>query len=216
MSAQQPSSEPPWLGRNFYKGGYSSRGFKSDEVGNGSEGRRTAEGTILEIRMILRMEMMPMVGTDATDVVRAELHQERGATRGHKPHWDIGAKDERGQQYDSQNIRSPSVTVPSLHDWGRHHARVSVIVPLDTVASRCCTQTEIRGGAGAVSSSSGVLRSPHAENQWRDAEAKKQQYILGSFGDFSSVGSDDIPDGIVRSARVKCPLHQQVTTPGDY
>ncbi len=216
MRAQRPSSESPWLGGDFYKGGYSSRGFKSDEVGNGSEGGRTAEGTMLEIRMILRMEMMPMVGRDPTNVVRAELHQERGATRRHEPHWDIGAKDERGQQYDSQNISSPSVTVPSLHDCGCHHARVSAIVPLDTVASRCCTQAKIRGGAGAVNSSSGVLRNPHAENQWRDAEAKKQQYILGSIGDFSSVGSDGISDGIVNSALVKCPLHQQVTTPGDY
>lgn len=115
MSAERPRSQPPWLSGNLHKGGYSSGGFKSDEVGNGSRGRRTAEGTILEIRMTLRMVVMPVVGS-AAGVGRTELQKERGATRGHEPHWDIGTKDERGQQYDGQHIGSPNVTEPSLHD----------------------------------------------------------------------------------------------------
>ena len=116
MSAERPRSQPPWLSGNLHKGGYSSRGFKTDEVRNGSQGRRTAEGTILEIRMTLRMVVMPVVGGSAAGVGRTELHQERGATRGHEPRWDIGTKDERGQQYDGLHIGSPKVTEPSLHD----------------------------------------------------------------------------------------------------
>jgi hypothetical protein len=137
VSAKQPGSQPHWVRGNLYKGGYSSSGLKSDEVGNGSQGRRAAEGTVLEIRLTPRMVVMPMVRRSAAGVARTELHQERGATRGHEPNGDIGTKDERGQQYDGQHIGSPGVTQPSLHDWGRHHARVSVIVPVETVASRC-------------------------------------------------------------------------------
>ena len=118
MGAKQPSSRLHWLRGNFYKGGYSPSGFKSDEVGNGSQGRRAAEGTVLEIRLALRMVVMPMVRRSAAGVGRTELHQERGATRRHEAHWDIGTKDKRGQQYDGQDIGSPSVTEPSFHDWG--------------------------------------------------------------------------------------------------
>ena len=128
MSAEQPTNQPPSLGGNSYDGGYSSRGFKCDEVGNRSQCGRTAEGTILEIRLTL--QMVVMVCRSAADVGRTELHQERGATRGHEAHWDIGTKDQRGQQYDGQHIGSPSVTEPSFHDCGRHHARVSAIVPV--------------------------------------------------------------------------------------
>jgi hypothetical protein len=129
VGAEQPSGRLHWLRGNFYKGGYSPSGFKSDEVGNGSQGRCAAEGTVLEIRLAMRMVVMPMVRRSAAGVGRTELHQERGATRGHEPNGDIGTKDERGQQYGGQHIGSPSVTQPSLHDWDRHHARMSVIVP---------------------------------------------------------------------------------------
>ena len=116
MSEERTRSQPPWLSGNLHRGGYSSGGLKSDEVGNGSEGRRTAEGTILEIRMTLRMVVMPVVGGSAAGVGGTELHQERGATRGHEPNGDIGTKDEGGQQYDGRYIGSPSVTQPSFHD----------------------------------------------------------------------------------------------------
>jgi hypothetical protein len=115
VSEERPRRQPPWLSGNLHKGGYSSCGFKSDEVGNGSQGRRTAEGTILEIRMTLRMVVMPVVGRSAAGVGRTELHQERGAARGHEPRWDIGTKHERGQQYDGRHRGSPNVTEPSLH-----------------------------------------------------------------------------------------------------
>jgi hypothetical protein len=130
VSAERPSTQPPWRGGNRYQGGYRSRGFKYDEVGNGTQSRHTAERTVLEIRLTLRMMMIPLVGRSAARVSRTEFHQERGATRGHEPHWDIGTKDQRGQQYDGQHIGSPGVTEPSLHGWGRHHARVSAIVPV--------------------------------------------------------------------------------------
>ena len=97
VRVERPSRKPPWLGGNLHEGGYPSRGFKSDEVGSGPQARRSAEGTILEIRMTLRMVVIPMVGREAVGVGRTELNQERGATRGHEPHWDIGTKDERGQ-----------------------------------------------------------------------------------------------------------------------
>ena len=68
--------------------------------------------------MTLRMVVTSMMGREAAGVVRAELHQERGAARGHESHWDIGTKDERGQQCDGQHIGSPRMTEPSLHAWG--------------------------------------------------------------------------------------------------
>ena len=117
MGAKQPSSRLRWFPGNFYRGGYSPSGFKSDEVGNGPQGRRAAEGTVLEIRLALRMVVMPMVRRSAAGIGCTKLHQERGATRGHEPNGDVGTKDERGQQYDGQHIGSPSVTQPSLHDW---------------------------------------------------------------------------------------------------
>ena len=116
MNAQNPSTRTPSLGGNAYRGGYSPRGFKNGEVGNGAQSGRSAEGTVLEVRLTRRMMVMPVVGSSAAGVSRAELHQERGATRGHEPHGDIGTKDERGQQYNGQHIGSPSVTEPSLHD----------------------------------------------------------------------------------------------------
>ena len=116
MSAKQPISRPRRLCGNFCEGGYSPSRFKSDELGNGSRGRRAAEGTVLEVRLSRRMVVMPMVRSSAAGVGRAELHQERGATRGHEPNGDIGTKDEGGQQYDGRYIGSPSVTQPSFHD----------------------------------------------------------------------------------------------------
>jgi len=135
VSAEHPSIRTLSLGGNCYKGGYSSCELKNDAVGYGSQGRRTAEGTVLKIRLTLRMVVMPMVGRSAAGVARAELHQERGAACGHEPHWDIGTKDEHGQQYDGQHIGSPSVREPSLHDWGRHHARVGAVVPVGASAA---------------------------------------------------------------------------------
>ena len=143
MSPEQPSRQAPRPNGSFYEGRYSSWGLKSDELGNGSRGRCTAEGTVLEIRLTLRMVVMRMVGRSTAGVRRAELHQERSATRRHEAHWDIGAKDERGQQYDGQHIGSPGVTEPSFHDWGRHHARVSAIIPVANVAVRCCISDDV-------------------------------------------------------------------------
>ena len=117
MDAKNPSTRTPSLGGNGYGGGYSPGGFKNDEVGNGAQGGHTAERTVLEIRLTRRVMVMTVVGRSAGSVSRAELHQERGAARGHEPDWDIGTKDERGQQYNGQHIGSPSVTEPSLHDW---------------------------------------------------------------------------------------------------
>jgi hypothetical protein len=118
VSREQPSRRPRRLLRNIYRGGYWSRGPKRDEVGDGSQGRRTAEGTILEIRCLTRrMVLMAMVRRSAS-IRRAELHQERAAARGHESHGDIRAKQKRGQQYDGQHIGTLSLTEPSLHDVG--------------------------------------------------------------------------------------------------
>ena len=117
VSVQRSGKRPCRIGRNVCGGGYLSRGLKPDEVGNGPEGRRTAEGTILEIRLTLRMVVMAVVGKRAA-VRRAELHEERAAVRGHESQGDIGAKQKRGQQYDGQPIGSPDVTEPSFHDLG--------------------------------------------------------------------------------------------------
>ncbi len=141
MSAGQPSTRPCRLGGNLYRGGSSARGFESDEVGNGSRRGSAAEGAILEIRLTLRMVMVSVMGRDITRVGRTELQQERGAARGHEPDWDIGTKDERGQQYDGQHIGSPGVTEPSLHDCGSHDARVSAIVPVGAVSARRRTRS---------------------------------------------------------------------------
>jgi hypothetical protein len=112
-----PSTRPRRLGGNIHGASYWSRGLKYDEVGNRAQSGRTTEGTILEIRLTLRMVVMAMVGRRAA-VRRAELHQERAAARGHESHRDICAKQKRGQQYDGQPIGSPNVTEPSFHDLG--------------------------------------------------------------------------------------------------
>jgi hypothetical protein len=117
VSVQQPGTRACWIGGNICRGGYRSRGLKSDEVGNGSQGGRTAEGTILEIRLTLRMVVMAMVRRSAA-VRWAEFHEERAAARGHESHRDIRTKQKRGQQYAGQHIASPRVTEPSLHDLG--------------------------------------------------------------------------------------------------
>ena len=116
MSAKRPNGRPRRLRGNFYGGGYSPAGFKGDQVGNGSGAGSAAEGTVLEILLTLRMVVMRMVRGSAAGVGGTELHQERGAARGHEPDGDIGTKDEGGQQYDDRDIGSPGVTQRSLHD----------------------------------------------------------------------------------------------------
>jgi hypothetical protein len=91
ISVQRPRTRSCRIGGNICRGGYRSRRLKSDEVGNGPQGRRTAEGTILEIRLTLRMVVMAVVGRSAA-VRRAELHEKRAAARGHESHGDIRAK----------------------------------------------------------------------------------------------------------------------------
>jgi len=113
---ERPSTRPRRLGVNISWEGYRSRRLKSDGVGNGSESRRTAERTILEIRLAGRMVVMAVVRR-STAVRGAEFYQERAAARGHESHGDIRAKQKRGQQYAGQHIPSPSLTDPSLHDW---------------------------------------------------------------------------------------------------
>jgi hypothetical protein len=113
----RPSARPRRLGGSIYRGGYWSRALKGNEVGNGSYSRRTAEGTVLEIRLTLRMVVMAMVGK-STAVRRAELQQEGAPARGHESHGNIGAKQKRGQPYEGRYIGSPSVPEPSLHDLG--------------------------------------------------------------------------------------------------
>ena len=113
----RPSARPRRLGGSIYRGGYWSRTLKSNEVGNGSQGRRTAEGTVLEIRLTVRMVVMAMVGK-STAVRRTELEQKGAPARGHEPHGNIGAKQKRGQPYDGRYSGSPSVSEPSLHGLG--------------------------------------------------------------------------------------------------
>jgi hypothetical protein len=117
VSVVRPSARPRRLGGSIYRGGYWSRALKGDEVGNGSQGRRTAEGTVLEIRLTLRVVVMAMMGK-STAVRRAELQQEGAPACGHESNGNIGAKQKRGQQYDGRYIGSPSVPEPGLHDWG--------------------------------------------------------------------------------------------------
>jgi len=104
----RPSARPRRLGGNIYRGGYWSRALKGNEVGNGSWSRRTAEGTVLEIRLTLRMVVMAMVGR-STAVRRADLQQEGAPARGHESHGNICAKQKRGQPYDGRYIGSPGV-----------------------------------------------------------------------------------------------------------
>jgi hypothetical protein len=117
VSVMRPGTRPRRLGGNIHGGSYWSRGLKCGEVGKRARSGRTTEGTMLEIRLALRMVVMAVVGRCAA-VRRAELHQERAAARGHESHRDICAKQKRGQQYDGQPIGSPDVTEPSFHDLG--------------------------------------------------------------------------------------------------
>jgi hypothetical protein len=71
---ERPSTLPYRFGGNIGSEGYRPRRLKGDEVGNGSHGGRTAEGTVLEIGVALGLVMMEMVGRSAA-VRRAELQQ---------------------------------------------------------------------------------------------------------------------------------------------
>jgi hypothetical protein len=96
LSAEQRSHQPPPPRGECYAEGYPPRGLKCDEVGNGSQRRRTAKGAVLKIGSALRMVVMPMVSGGV--VGRAELDQKRSAARGHEAHRDIGTEKQRGQQ----------------------------------------------------------------------------------------------------------------------
>jgi hypothetical protein len=98
LSAEQLSRQPPSPRRDCHAEGYPPRGFKCDEVGNGSQRGRTAKGAILKIRSTLRMVVMSMLGGSVACVGRAELDQKRSAACGHEAHRDIGTEKQRGQQ----------------------------------------------------------------------------------------------------------------------
>jgi hypothetical protein len=116
MSARRLDSQPHGRCGQSDRRSYLPGGFEGDQVGNRSQGRRAAERTVLEIRLALRMVVMPMVRGSAAGVGRTELHQERGAARGHEPDRDIGTKNQRGQQYDGQYVGSPCVIRPRFHN----------------------------------------------------------------------------------------------------
>jgi hypothetical protein len=117
VSVERPSTRPHRFGGNICGEGHRSRGLESDEVGNRSESGRTAERTILEIRLTRRMMVMAVMRRSAA-VRRTEFHQERAAARGHESRGYICAKQQRGQQYAGQHIASPSFREPSLHNSG--------------------------------------------------------------------------------------------------
>ena len=106
------------------------RRFKYYEMGNGSLGRCTAEGAILEICMPLRMVMMQMRCGEGLSERRTEFHQKRRTAGRHEPDGDIGAENQRGQQYDGQHIRSPTLKMPGSHTRADNNARGRYIVPV--------------------------------------------------------------------------------------
>ena len=126
MRTGRLSSHPCLLGGSSDEGGYSPRRLDGDEMGNRSLSRRTAEGAILETRVILRMVVVRVIGRGAAGVRRTEIQQERGAARGHEPDGNIGAEYERSQENDGRHIRSLGARKSSLH--GAHHAREQHVV----------------------------------------------------------------------------------------
>lgn len=97
LDTQQLGTDPLRLCEGGYEGGNPPRGFKGDEMSCGSLSGRTAEGTILEVRMTLRMVVMQMLCAQRPVICRAKLHQKRRTAGGHEPDGDIGTKSEGGQ-----------------------------------------------------------------------------------------------------------------------
>ena len=151
------------------------------------------------------MVVMPMVGRSAAGIGRAEFHQERGATRGHEPHWDMGTKDERGQQCDGQHIGSPSVTEPSFHDCGRHHARVSAIVPVQAPGKRRRV-SDIKAAHEEL-----VRRGVAASDMWHGAPFPVEARLPGpdpkrtSYGSFFAFTDPDGNAWLVQEVTTRLP-----------
>jgi hypothetical protein len=139
--ARLPSAWAALVGGNGYERADRARRLEGDEVRDGTQGRCTAEGTILVIRLALSMMVMEMMSGSAV-VGWAELQQEGAATGGHETHGYVGTKQKRGQQYDGQDIGSPSVTEPASHGFGRHHARVNATIPVGPCGSRLPDEAE--------------------------------------------------------------------------
>lgn len=132
LGTQQLSSQPLRFGGNIYEEGYLPGRFKNYEVGNGPLSRGTAEWTILEISMILRMGVVHMICREGSGVRRTEFHQKRHPACRHKPDGNIGTKYQCGQKDDGQHIGSPTMTRPGSHTRDGNDARGRPIVPVAT------------------------------------------------------------------------------------
>jgi hypothetical protein len=88
VGSQRPDAERPGLEGNLEGRRNLAGRFELEEVGNRSLPGSTAEGTVLEVGVSLRMVVVLMMRRHAC-IGRAKLQQERRSARRHEPHGDI-------------------------------------------------------------------------------------------------------------------------------
>ena len=127
MSTEWPDTRRPCLERHVDERGYLARRFKRDELGNRPMRWGTAERTVLEIGVSLRvvMVLMLMMRRHGAGIGRTQFQQERRAARGHVSHGNIRMKQQRGQQQDGQHIGSPGVIGTRMHVMGATISKVT-------------------------------------------------------------------------------------------
>lgn len=89
---ERPGHQPLGFGGKSFKKGYSPWRVEDYEVGNRPLSGRTPEGTVLAIRMMLRIVVVHMVCWDGHPERGAEFQLERRAAGRHEADGDIGTK----------------------------------------------------------------------------------------------------------------------------
>jgi hypothetical protein len=85
-----------------FEKGYLSGRIDDQKAGNRSLSGRTPEGTILEIRMMLRIVVVQMLCRDGHPERGAEFQLKRRAAGRHEADGDIGTKQQGDQQQASE------------------------------------------------------------------------------------------------------------------
>lgn len=107
-----------------FQNGYLPRRIEDREGGNRTLNGRTPEGTILQIRMMLRTVMMQMVRRGRQPERGTQLHLKRGAAGRHEADGYVGTKQQRGQHDDGRKSRAAVSKGPVAHTlWAKEYQR---------------------------------------------------------------------------------------------
>ena len=100
MRARKTDAEPLRFESGGYRGSDWTGRFKNNEMRNGAGGRRTAEGTVLKMRMGFVMVMIRRHRHRGCR--RTQFQQKRRPARRHEADGDISSEQQQRQQYAGQ------------------------------------------------------------------------------------------------------------------